>query len=42
MVDPPGPVHQFFNVGDTPVRMTQVLLVEKGKPRTVMLPNPLP
>lgn len=42
MVNPPGPIHRFFNVGDTPVRMTQVLLVEKGKPRTLTFRAPLP
>lgn len=42
MVNPPGPIHQFFNIGDTPVRMTQVLLVDKGKPRIVTSPTPLP
>ena len=41
-VNPPGPVHQFYNVGDGPVRMTQTLLVEKGKPRTLTFPTPLP
>jgi quercetin dioxygenase-like cupin family protein len=41
IVNPPGPVHQFFNVGEVPVRMTQTLLVEKGKPRTVTFPTPL-
>lgn len=40
-VNPPGPIHQFYNVGDTPARLTQVLLVEKGKPRTVTFPTPL-
>jgi quercetin dioxygenase-like cupin family protein len=33
-----NPVHQFTNVGDKPVRLLNVLVVEKGKPRTVALP----
>lgn len=34
--NPPGPVHSFKNVGDKPVRMINTLVVEKGKPRTVV------
>jgi quercetin dioxygenase-like cupin family protein len=33
-----GPVHQFTNVGDKPVRLLNTLVVEKGKPRTVSVP----
>jgi quercetin dioxygenase-like cupin family protein len=33
-----GPVHQFTNVGDKPVRLLNTLVVEKGKPRTVTVP----
>jgi quercetin dioxygenase-like cupin family protein len=33
-----GPVHQFTNVGDRPVRLLNTLVVEKGKPRTVTQP----
>jgi quercetin dioxygenase-like cupin family protein len=29
-----GTVHQFKNVGDTPVQMVNALVVDKGKPRT--------
>lgn len=34
--NPRGPAHYFKNVGTVPVRMTNVLLVDKGKPRTVV------
>jgi quercetin dioxygenase-like cupin family protein len=37
----PGVPHQFTNVGSTPVRMINTLVVEKGKPRTVVLPDPV-
>ncbi len=33
-----GPVHQFANIGDKPARLLNTLVVEKGKPRTVMQP----
>lgn len=33
--NPRGPVHYFKNVGDTPARLVNTLIVEKGKPRTV-------
>ena len=33
-----GPLHQFVNVGDKPVRLLNTLVVEKGKPRTVAQP----
>lgn len=33
-----GPVHQFVNIGTTPVRLLNTLVVEKGKPRTVPVP----
>lgn len=38
----PGVPHQFTNVGSTPVRMINTLVVEKGKPRTVPLKDPVP
>ncbi len=34
-----GTVHQFVNVGDKPVRMITTLVVDKGKPRTLMQPD---
>lgn len=34
-----GTVHQFVNVGDKPVRMITTLVVDKGRPRTVMQPD---
>lgn len=37
----PGVPHQFTNVGNTPVRMINTLVVEKGKPRLVTLPDPV-
>lgn len=37
----PGVPHQFTNVGGTPVRMINTLVVEKGKPRTVVLSEPV-
>ena len=36
-----APAHQFTNVGDKPVRLLNVLVVEQGKPRTVTQPGPL-
>ncbi|MCO5107403.1 MAG: cupin domain-containing protein [Burkholderiaceae bacterium] len=36
-----NPVHQFTNVGDTPVRLLNALVVEKGKPRTVPQSEPV-
>lgn len=38
----PGVPHQFTNTGSTPVRMLNTLAVEKGKPRLVVLPDPVP
>lgn len=32
--NPRGPAHYFKNVGDKPVLMTNILVVDKGKPRT--------
>ena len=32
--NPPGPPHYFRNVGTTPARMVNTLVVETGKPRT--------
>lgn len=37
----PGVPHQFTNVGSSPVRMINTLVVEKGKPRTVVQPEPV-
>ena len=37
----PGVPHQFSNVGSTPVRMVNTLVVEKGKPRTVTVAEPV-
>lgn len=34
--NPRGPVHYFKNVGDTPARLVNALIVDKGKPRTVV------
>lgn len=36
--NPVGPAHQFRNVGTTPARLINTLIVEKGKPRTVIVP----
>lgn len=36
-----GLPHQFTNLGATPVRMINSLVVEKGKPRTVALAEPV-
>lgn len=38
--NPRGTVHGFRNVGNTPARLTNVLLVDKGKPRIVPQPSP--
>jgi quercetin dioxygenase-like cupin family protein len=34
--NPRGPAHYFKNVGDTPARLVNTLIVDKGKPRTVV------
>jgi quercetin dioxygenase-like cupin family protein len=34
--NPRGPVHYFRNVGTTPARLVNALIVDKGKPRTVI------
>ncbi len=34
--NPRGPVHYFKNVGNTPARLVNTLIVDKGKPRTVV------
>ena len=34
--NPRGPVHYFKNVGSTPARLVNTLIVDKGKPRTVV------
>ncbi len=36
--NPRGPVHAFKNVGDTPGRLVNTLVVDKGKPRTQIQP----
>jgi len=36
-----GIPHQFTNTGDQPVKLINVLVVDKGKPRLVPLPNPV-
>jgi quercetin dioxygenase-like cupin family protein len=36
--NPRGPAHYFKNVGDTPARLVNTLVVDKGKPRTQVLP----
>ncbi len=38
--NPRGPVHYFKNVGDTPARLINILVVDKGKPRTQIQPAP--
>ncbi|MDX9995295.1 MAG: cupin domain-containing protein [Rhodocyclaceae bacterium] len=35
--NPRGPAHYFKNVGDKPVLMTNILVVDKGKPRTEVI-----
>lgn len=35
--NPRGPGHYFRNVGDTPARLVNTLIVEKGKPRTAVV-----
>lgn len=34
--NPRGPAHYFTNVGDTPARLVNTLIVDKAKPRTVV------
>ena len=34
--NPRGPFHYFKNVGDKPARLINTLIVDKGKPRTVV------
>lgn len=34
--NPRGPAHYFKNVGSTPARLINTLIVDKGKPRTVV------
>ena len=34
--NPRGPVHYFRNVGEKPARLINTLIVDKGKPRTVI------
>lgn len=38
--NPRGPVHSFRNVGSTPARLLNTLVVDKGKPRTDMVAAP--
>jgi quercetin dioxygenase-like cupin family protein len=37
---PRGLIHEFVNVGDTPVRLVNTLVVDKGKVRTQIVPAP--
>lgn len=34
--NPRGPVHYFMNIGNTPARLVNTLIVDKGKPRTAV------
>lgn len=36
--NPRGPVHYFRNIGDSPARLVNTLVVDKGKPRTQVQP----
>ena len=36
--NPRGPVHYFRNVGESPARLVNTLVVDKGKPRTQVQP----
>jgi len=38
--NPRGPVHYFKNVGESPARLVNTLVVDKGKPRTQIQPAP--
>jgi quercetin dioxygenase-like cupin family protein len=38
--NPRGPVHYFKNVGESPARLVNTLVVDKGKPRTQVQPTP--
>jgi quercetin dioxygenase-like cupin family protein len=38
--NPRGPVHYFRNVGGSPARLVNTLVVDKGKPRTQVVPTP--
>jgi len=38
--NPRGAVHELRNVGDSPVRVVNTLLVDKGKPRMQPVPQP--
>lgn len=38
--NPRGPVRSFRNVGDSPARLVNTLIVDKGKPRTQAQPAP--
>jgi quercetin dioxygenase-like cupin family protein len=38
--NPRGPAHYYKNVGKTPARLINTLIVDKGKPRTEMLAMP--
>jgi quercetin dioxygenase-like cupin family protein len=37
--NPRGPVHYFRNVGSSPARLVNTLVVDKGKPRTEVVPT---
>jgi len=38
--NPRGPAHSFRNVGSTPARLVNTLIVDKGKPRTEVVAAP--
>ena len=38
--NPRGAIHELRNVGDTPVRVVNTLVVDKGKPRMQPVPQP--
>jgi quercetin dioxygenase-like cupin family protein len=38
--NPRGAIHELRNVGDSPVRVVNTLLVDKGKPRMQPVPQP--
>lgn len=38
--NPRGAIHELRNAGDTPVRVVNTLVVDKGKPRMQPVPQP--
>ena len=38
--NPRGPFHYFKNIGDAPAKLINTLIVDKGKPRTVIEKTP--